>query len=114
MKADQTEGGVEMDMKKLHQFAEEYHQLFCDSSICERDVIDGFAEKCFELNLEMDCGHAFQETYGVRAFSSPQSLEKIIDVVDDPIILGAGIFSQWRYVVFARVSCPKPAPVDCP
>lgn len=82
---------------RIHDFADHYFNLYCDPRTTNKQVCDGFAEKCFDLGFEMDCGNAFCERYP-KAFNDYTELEKIIEEIDDPQFLGTAIFSQWRYV----------------
>lgn len=54
------------------------------------------ADDCVALEFEMDCGHAFSEKYG-DAGSNHESLNRIIDDIDDISLLSSAIYSQWRY-----------------
>lgn len=59
------------------------------------------------LGFIMDCGNSFNAKYsreiqelkeqGINIYSNSDCLKKIIDSVDDVEVLGAVIFSQWRY-----------------
>ena len=82
---------------RIHDFADHYFNLYRDPRTTNKQVCDGFAEKCFDLGFEMDCGNAFCERYP-KAFNDYTELEKIIEEIDDPQFLGTAIFSQWRYV----------------
>lgn len=82
---------------RIHDFADHYFNLYRDPRTTNKQVCDGFAEKCFDLGFEMDCGNAFCERYP-KAFNDYTELEKIIEEIDDPQFLGTAIFSQWRYI----------------
>lgn len=53
------------------------------------------AEQMWKLGFEMDTGNSFVERYGYDAFNDPEAFEKAC--VDDVVLLGSAIFSQWRY-----------------
>ena len=82
---------------RIHDFADHYFNLYRDPRTTNKQVCDGFAEKCFALGFEMDCGNAVGERYP-KAFNDYTELEKIIEEIDDPQFLGTAIFSQWRYI----------------
>ena len=53
--------------------------------------------ECFSLGFEMDCGHGFDEAYSKGSpLNRVDSLAAVIDEVDDVMLLGSAIFSQWR------------------
>ncbi len=83
--------------KQQYDFAVEYLNLYNSIDSTIEDVCEGFAEKCWELGYEMDCGNSFQEQYP-KAFHSSEELLKVINSVDNPTFLGTAIFSHWRYV----------------
>lgn len=57
-----------------------------------------FADECRTLGFEMDCGQSFNEKYGERFFiDSNEPLEVLFARIDDRMILGNMIYSQWRY-----------------
>ena len=87
-----------MDMRKLHQFAEDYYRLYRDPDTTDRDVEMGFSEKCFDLGLEMDCGHAFIDHYSDDAFYDLKIFIRVVDEIDDAALLGSAIFSKWRFI----------------
>lgn len=82
---------------RIHDFADHYFNLYRDPRTTNQQVCDGFADKCFALGFEMDCGNAFCERYP-KAFNDYSELDKIIEEIDDPQFLGTAIFSQWRYI----------------
>ena len=80
---------------EIYNFAKYYFNIFRSSKATNFQVEEGFAEKCFSLGFEMDCGKSFIERYP-DAFRSAEELDKIIDDVNDAKLLGTAIFSQWR------------------
>lgn len=81
----------------IHEFADYYFSLYSDPQTQERQVDEDFAERCFALGFEMDCGKSFCEKYA-QAFNDYHELDKIIEEINDPKFLGSAIFSQWRYI----------------
>lgn len=60
-----------------------------------------FGARCKDLGFKMDCGEKFVAQYahpGCSPFSNAKDLQKVIAEVDDLKVLGAAIFSQWRYL----------------
>ncbi len=85
------------EKKKIHDFAVKWCDRFRDQNINYIELVDHYmADDCHELGFEMDCGNAFSEKYGDAAHRS-DSLKEIIDEVDDIPLLGAAIYSRWRY-----------------
>lgn len=57
-----------------------------------------FAEDCWALGFEMDCGNSFSEAFpGKDPFRAPV-LKKVISTITDSKFLGTAIFSHWRYL----------------
>lgn len=83
--------------ERICAFANYYFNIFRDPKSTNNQVEEGFAEKCFALGFEMDCGNSFSEKYP-KAFNDYSELDKIIGEIDDPQFLGTAIFSQWRYI----------------
>ncbi len=84
-------------MKDYQSFAQKWLEKFKKPDINYLELVDHFmADDCAALGFEMDCGHAFEEKYG-KAASSAEELKRIIDSVDDIMLLGSAIYSQWRY-----------------
>ncbi len=84
--------------EQIHSFAVKYRQLFAKTDVRERELQEGFAEKCRALNFEMDSGTAFIEKHSKEAFYDSENLMRIVKEIRDIDILGSGIFSKWRYV----------------
>lgn len=85
------------DMKQIHDFAVKWCDKFRDPNSNYIELVDHFiADDCAALGFEMDCGHAFSEKYG-QASSNHEILNRIIDDVTDIHLLGAAIYSRWRY-----------------
>ncbi len=68
---------------------------------------ENLGDEFISLGFIMDCGNSFDAKYsreiqelkerGINIYSNSECLNKIINVVDDVEVLGAAIFSQWRY-----------------
>ena len=84
----------------IHAFAIKYRNLYLNPSTKESDVFEGFADACFGMKFEMDCGKQFEEMYSHDAFYKAESLNQIIDKIDNISILTSGIFSKFRYVTY--------------
>lgn len=82
----------------MNAFAKKYLALFESADTTEEDVCRTFADECFALGIEMDCGKAFVAAYGADAFSDAASLKKITDKITDVDLLASAIFSKWRYI----------------
>lgn len=93
----ESNGGASCpDYGKIHEFAVKYLKLYSEPDCKEEDVAKGFGEECFGLGLEMDCAKAFSDAYGIAAFYHSADLKELIDEINDPIILGSGIFKTGR------------------
>jgi hypothetical protein len=93
-------GGFSMvDNKAIHAFAIKYFNLCRNPQTQEPEVEEGFADECFALGFDMDCGKAFESSFpDSNAFNDYEALDKIIEQVNDVNLLGSAIFSQWRFV----------------
>ena len=81
----------------IHQFAVKWCDKFRDQTINYLELVEHYmADECAALGFEMDCGHAFEQQYGVAVHDSAE-LDKIIDEVEDIPLLGSAIYSRWRY-----------------
>lgn len=83
----------------VNAFAVKWFDKFRDIKTVSHEVEDpAFADECFSLGFEMDCGKAFETAYpDMKAFSDYRELDKIIDSIDDIHLLGCALFSRWRY-----------------
>ena len=71
-----------------------YYDVFASST---------FPNECRSLGFEMDCGKSFVDAYGENAWYFNQSLLLVIDKINNLEILGAALFSKWRF--FNHWSC---------
>lgn len=88
----------------VSNFSDKYLRVFLDASP-ESNPEEGFADYCFSIGFEMDCGEAFMDKYSNRAFNDAAYLQRIINDINDIDLLGSGIFSYWRYVTHWSYSC---------
>lgn len=84
--------------EEIHDFAVRYHNLYANPQTKECEVEEGFADQCFAFGFEMDFGQKFIEAFSEDAFYENKELEKVIDDIDDMMLLGSAVFSHWRYV----------------
>lgn len=56
-----------------------------------------FANECWSLGFEMDCGHSFIKAMGEDLWNSSEGLAERVHEIDDVKFIGSAIFSQWRY-----------------
>lgn len=56
------------DSKKVYAFASKWYRIFNGSNFDAYKVFDNieFADECFALGFQMDCGHAFVEAFPRR------------------------------------------------
>lgn len=58
---------------------------------------DDWAARFRELGFEMDCGHSYEELYGLALYDA-QGLRRELARIDDMQTLGNVAFSQCRYI----------------
>ena len=59
----------------IYAFAKYYFNIFRNPKASNFQVEEGFAEKCFSLGFEMDCGKSFTKKYP-DAFRTAEELDK--------------------------------------
>lgn len=85
------------DNKQIHEFAIKWMDKFRNQKTNFVELVDRWmAEDCHALGFKMDCGESFSEKYGAAVYDYVE-LNKIIDTVNDISLLGAAIYSRWRY-----------------
>lgn len=85
--------------KEIQEFAIRWLEKYRSSRTTELEVEENFADECFALGFEMDCGEAFEMAFpDTNAFNDYEALTKIIEQVQDISVLGSAIFSKWRYI----------------
>ena len=79
-------------------FVKKWLTVFSDNNMDFLDVFEknNFPKDCEDFGFEMDCGNKFVETYGTEMMKG-NNLENDIERINDIMILGSGIFSNWRY-----------------
>lgn len=88
-------GDAERKTPLLHAFAKRL--AHAAKTIGEAGIVAAVSpEEMWSLGLEMDCGKSFERMYK-QELGDLQSLELDSDRIDDPLILGSAIFSEWRY-----------------
>lgn len=85
-----------MVQEKIHSFALKWLQKYEDDCTPYGEIEELFAPDCFELEFEMDCGKSFEDRYSFEAFSNPEVFSAVVTSINDPMFLGAAIFSKWR------------------
>lgn len=58
---------------------------------------DDWATRFRELGFEMDCGHSYEEFYGLSLYDA-RGLRHELVRIDDVQTLGNAVFSQCRYI----------------
>ena len=88
-----------MNRKRIHDFAIKWLEKYRNEKTTSREAEEGFSDECFALGFEMDCGHSFEEAFPrSNAFNDYKQLLEIVDQIDDFKLLGAAVFSKWRYI----------------
>ena len=78
-------------------FAVKWKEKFNEQNTTYLELVERYmGEECAALGFEMDCGHAFEEQYGM-ASHDVMALRGVIDEVTDIALLGSAVFSRWRY-----------------
>lgn len=78
---------IDYFLTKFSPDSQSHYNLFTSPS---------FPDECWSLGFEMDCGASFA-AYDEKARNTQGGLSSVIKEVDDMKILGAALFSQWRY-----------------
>lgn len=100
----------------VHAFADKYIKFFEEEFGLSRESYSRlfgnleFPNECRNLSFDMDCGHSFTEAFGSEAWLQSEGLKRVIDNANDLNIIGAGIFSKWRY--YNHWSCSDPTEDD--
>lgn len=85
-----------LDYEKIHNYAVKYLELYSTADNQCNELESVFGDDCFGVGFEMDCGKAFIEAYGHDAIDNVEGLQRVIEEISDPLLLGSGIFSKWR------------------
>lgn len=95
-----SEVTVMTDKNAIYEFAAKWYRAFNDSNFDAYRVFDniGFADECKTLGFQMDCGHSFCEAFPDKnVMNDWHELKSVIYDIDDVMLLGTAIFSEWRY-----------------
>lgn len=84
-----------MNRRAVAAFARRFREALERDGIAALERLD-WSGGFFGLGFEMDCGHSFEEAYGLRLGDA----DGIGDLarVDDIAVLGSAVFSQCRYL----------------
>lgn len=86
-----------MDHILIHEFAVKWLDKYRDLKTTEREVIENFADECFAIGFEMDCGQSLEDAYPRQNLLNDYSkLDSHIEEIIDIKLLGSAIFSKWR------------------
>ena len=100
----------------IQAFVEKYINYFSDYYECypksKYDIFEysEFAEECWSLGFEMDCGESFIKNYGEEAWHSGEVVTSIAGQMNNIEIIGSGLFSKWRF--FNHWACSDPTEDD--
>lgn len=90
-------------MSDIEKFADKYIDFFEHDFLRDPQSYNRFFENeefpndCRALGFEMDCGESFINAYGLTAWKDNLVLKESIERINDTTIIGAALFSQWRY-----------------
>lgn len=86
-----------MNEKQIHDFAIKWLEKYKAPKIIDREVEENFAEECFALGFEMDCGSSLKEAYlDKNVLDDYVQFKAVIDQISDVKFLGTAILSKWR------------------
>lgn len=89
----------------LHKFSKTYLSLYQNKYTKDEQIIDGFCEKCIDLNFKIDDGKALMAAFQkIQPFENPNNLKTIINQVNDSQLLGSAIFSMWSQITNGKKS----------
>lgn len=88
-----------MDNRQIYKFALKWLEIYQDPKTTNRDVEENFAEDCFTIGFEMDCGDSLEEAYpGKNLLNDHKQFITFVKKINDVKLLGTAIFSKWRGV----------------
>jgi len=86
-----------MTESKINEFAIKWLEKYQDPKTTDREVEENFADECFVLGFEMDCGNSLEEAYpGQNLLNDHIQFNTVVNQINDVRFLGAAIFSKWR------------------
>ena len=84
--------------KEIFLFAQKWEDAFRSPNLSVYEFEKSFGDSCIELGFQMDCGKEFERLYpGCFNLHGDVLRSKIEDILDIDL-LGAAVFSQWRYL----------------
>ena len=86
------------DNKDVLEFTHKWYRIFNDPSTKEYRLKGDFGEECDHLGFKMDCGKEFCKRCGEDAFYKNEVMAKIVDRINDDVVLESAIYSKWRYI----------------
>ena len=92
-----------MSEKNLGTFAREFRGMLEDQGVRALMRRFNWAQRFWDLGLEMDCGRSFEQRYGLP-LGDTRALIRELDRIDDVQALGNAIFSQCRYITHWSLS----------
>lgn len=92
-----------MNEKNLSAFAREFRGMLEDQGVHALEGRFDWTQRFWDLGFEMDCGHSFEQRYGLP-LGDTRALIRGLDRIDDVQALGNAIFSQCRYITHWSLS----------
>ena len=82
-----------MNKQQIHEFAIKWLEKYQDPKTIDREVEENFADECFTIGFEMDCGNSLEETYpGKNLLNDHIHFNAFVGQINDIKLLGAAIF----------------------
>lgn len=85
-----------MEGRDVARFARELRERIEEQGAAALERVD-WAERFWGLGFRMDCGHSYEERYGI-ALHDVRGLRRELSRIDDVQMLGDACFSQCRYI----------------
>ena len=85
-----------MEGRDVARFARELRERIEGQGAAALDRFD-WADRFWGLGFRMDCGHSYEERYGL-ALHDARGLRRELARIDDVQTLGDACFSQCRYI----------------
>lgn len=82
----------------IYDFAEKYKNIFLDKNNDMKAIEEaGFPEACYQMNFGDDGGRKFiVATPDSDAFNNVMELERVIDTVDNYMVIGSALSGKWQ------------------
>lgn len=97
------DGSMEEDYagyEAICSFAEMWKDKFLAGKLSEREFEDGFGKDCEALRFQRDAGDWVSDCYPGFMVIPGGALSEAIGKIDDVDLLGAAVYSQWRYLTY--------------